>query len=55
MSYARARLANRAAPHLQGGMSASMTDALKETLLAAGLEEDTAETVAPIQIGRAHV
>jgi len=48
MSYARARLANRAAPHLQGGMSASMTDALKETLLAAGLEEDTAETVAPI-------
>lgn len=47
MSYARARLANRAAPHLQGGFSESFTQAMEEGLQGVGVGEEKAKAVAP--------
>jgi hypothetical protein len=47
MSLARARLANRAAPHLQGGFTESFTEAVSSGLQGAGVEKERAEAVAP--------
>jgi hypothetical protein len=48
MSYARARLANRAAPVLQDkGISKTIEAGMKKGLMAAGFEEEAANSAAP--------